>query len=51
VAESGFRTRAELERVAAAGVDGVLMGEGLMRAADIEAACRELARVEPARSL
>jgi indole-3-glycerol phosphate synthase len=43
VAESGFRTRAELDRVAAAGVDGVLIGEGLMRAADIEAACRELA--------
>jgi indole-3-glycerol phosphate synthase len=51
VAESGFRTRAELERAAAAGVDGVLMGEGLMRAADIEAACRELARVDAARSL
>jgi indole-3-glycerol phosphate synthase len=51
VAESGFRTRAELERVAAAGVDGVLVGEGLMRAVDIEAACRELARVEPAQSL
>jgi indole-3-glycerol phosphate synthase len=42
VAESGFRTRAELERVAGAGVDAVLVGEALMRAPDIEAACREL---------
>jgi indole-3-glycerol phosphate synthase len=42
VAESGFRTRAELERLADAGVDAVLVGEALMRAPDIEAACREL---------
>jgi indole-3-glycerol phosphate synthase len=48
VAESGFRTRAELDRLAGAGVDGVLIGEGLMRAADIESACRELSGV-PAR--
>jgi indole-3-glycerol phosphate synthase len=45
VAESGFRTRSELDRLAAAGVDGVLIGEGLMRARDIESACRELAGV------
>jgi indole-3-glycerol phosphate synthase len=45
VAESGFRTRPELERLAAAGVDGVLVGESLMRAPDIEAACRELTGV------
>ena len=45
VAESGFRTRAELDRLAAAGVDAVLIGEALMRAADIEAACRELTGV------
>jgi indole-3-glycerol phosphate synthase len=43
VAESGFRTRQELDRLAAAGVDAVLVGEVLMRAADIEAACRRLA--------
>jgi indole-3-glycerol phosphate synthase len=43
VSESGWRTRAELERLADAGVDAVLVGEALMRAADIEAACRELA--------
>ena len=42
VAESGFRTRVELERLAAAGIDAVLIGEALMRAGDIEAACLEL---------
>jgi indole-3-glycerol phosphate synthase len=45
VAESGFRTRAELEALAGAGVDAVLVGEALMRAPDIEAACRELTGV------
>jgi indole-3-glycerol phosphate synthase len=45
VSESGFRSRAELEPLAAAGVDAVLVGESLMRAADIEAACRELTGV------
>ena len=45
VAESGFRTRAELERLDAAGVDAVLVGEALMRAPDIEAACRALTGV------
>jgi len=42
VSESGLRTREELERLAAAGGDAVLVGEALMRSADIEAACREL---------
>ncbi|MEA2213545.1 MAG: indole-3-glycerol phosphate synthase [Solirubrobacteraceae bacterium] len=51
VAESGFRARAELDRVAAAGVDGVLVGEALMRAGDIEAACRDLAGVSAGRAL
>jgi indole-3-glycerol phosphate synthase len=45
VAESGFSTRPELERLSAAGVDAVLIGEALMRSDDIEAACRELARL------
>ncbi len=45
VAESGFGRRAELERLAAAGVDAVLVGEALMRAPDIEAACRALTGV------
>jgi indole-3-glycerol phosphate synthase len=42
VSESGLRTRADLERLAAAGVDAVLVGEALMRSPDVEAACREL---------
>jgi indole-3-glycerol phosphate synthase len=42
VAESGFRSRAELERLQEAGVDAVLVGEALMRAPDIEAATRSL---------
>ncbi|HEY2161922.1 MAG TPA: indole-3-glycerol phosphate synthase TrpC [Solirubrobacteraceae bacterium] len=42
VAESGFSTRAELNELAAAQVDAVLIGEALMRSADIEAAVREL---------
>jgi indole-3-glycerol phosphate synthase len=42
VAESGFRERAELERLAAAGVDAVLIGEALMRSPDIEAALKDL---------
>ncbi|HEX3834743.1 MAG TPA: indole-3-glycerol phosphate synthase TrpC [Solirubrobacteraceae bacterium] len=43
VSESGLRTRADLERLAAAGVDAVLVGEALMRSPHVEAACRELA--------
>ena len=42
VSESGLRSGAELARLAGAGVDAVLVGEALMRAADIEAACRGL---------
>ena len=45
IAESGFSRRAELEELAGAGVDAVLVGEALMRASDIEAACRELTGV------
>ncbi len=43
VSESGWRTRPELERLQSDGVDAVLIGEALMRSADIESACRELA--------
>ncbi len=43
VAESGFRERGELEQLASAGMDAVLIGEALMRSPDIEAACRALA--------
>jgi indole-3-glycerol phosphate synthase len=45
VSESGFRTRDELEVLARAGVDAALIGEALMRSADIEAACRRLTGV------
>lgn len=38
VSESGVRTRADLDRLAAAGVSAVLVGESLMRATDIGAA-------------
>jgi len=42
VSESGQRTRADLERLAAAGVDAVLIGEAIMRSADVEGKVREL---------
>ena len=42
VAESGFSAAAELEQLAQAGVSAVLIGEALMRAPDVEAACRAL---------
>jgi indole-3-glycerol phosphate synthase len=42
VAESGIREPEQLAEVAKAGVDAVLVGEALMRAPDIEAACRLL---------
>ena len=45
VAESGFRTRDELQALEGAGVDAVLIGEALMRSADIETACRALVGV------
>ncbi len=42
VAESGFSTAEQLRALVEAGIDAVLMGEALMRAADIEAAVRAL---------
>ena len=45
VAESGFRARADVQGLTEAGVDAVLVGEALMRAADIESACRALVAV------
>ncbi|MFL5863142.1 MAG: indole-3-glycerol phosphate synthase TrpC, partial [Solirubrobacteraceae bacterium] len=42
VSESGWRSRHDLDRLASAGVDAVLVGEALMRAPDIESACRTL---------
>jgi indole-3-glycerol phosphate synthase len=43
VAESGIRSHADVERLAAAGVDAVLVGEALVTASDIGAKVRELA--------
>jgi indole-3-glycerol phosphate synthase len=42
VSESGFSRPEQLDELAAAGVDGVLIGEALMRSADVEAAARAL---------
>jgi indole-3-glycerol phosphate synthase len=43
VAESGLHDRAQLDELETAGVDAVLIGEALMRSADIELAVRALA--------
>ena len=42
VSESGFSRPEQLDELAEAGVDGVLIGEALMRSADVEAAARAL---------
>jgi indole-3-glycerol phosphate synthase len=42
VSESGIRTRADVERLQAAGVDAVLVGESLMASPDIGAAVDQL---------
>jgi indole-3-glycerol phosphate synthase len=46
VSESGIVFREQIEELERVGVDAVLVGETLMRAADPEAACRELTRWE-----
>ncbi|HYM58193.1 MAG TPA: indole-3-glycerol phosphate synthase TrpC [Solirubrobacteraceae bacterium] len=43
VSESGFSSRDQLDDLDRVGVDAVLVGETLMRADDVEAACRALA--------
>lgn len=48
VAESGLARAADLERMAAAGVRRFLVGESLMREADVEAATRRLLGAAPA---
>jgi indole-3-glycerol phosphate synthase len=45
VSESGFHSREQLDELERVGVDGVLVGESLMRAADPEAALRALTGV------
>jgi indole-3-glycerol phosphate synthase len=47
VSESGFSTREQLDELDRVGVDAVLIGETLMRAPDLEAACRELTGADP----
>jgi indole-3-glycerol phosphate synthase len=42
VAESGIHTRTDVERLQAAGVDAILVGESLMRSGNIEAKVKEL---------
>ena len=42
VSESGFSTREQLDDLDRVGIDAVLVGETLMRAKDVEAACRAL---------
>ena len=44
VAESGYSDRYQLDELERVGVDAVLIGETLMRAEDVEAACLELTR-------
>jgi indole-3-glycerol phosphate synthase len=46
VSESGIRSAAQLRELASQGVDGVLVGESLMRAADPAQALRELLAYE-----
>jgi indole-3-glycerol phosphate synthase len=48
VSESGFHRREQLDDLERVGVDAVLIGESLMRADDVEAACRELTGIEGA---
>jgi indole-3-glycerol phosphate synthase len=47
ISESGFHTREQLDDLERVGVDAVLVGESLMRAADIETAVRALTGAEP----
>ena len=42
VSESGYSNREQLDELDEVGVDAVLVGETLLRAEDVEAACREL---------
>ena len=51
VSESGIRTRGDVERLEAAGVSAILVGESLMRADDIGLAVEQLLGMVPWRSL
>lgn len=45
VSESGIRTRADVEKLAGAGIKAILVGETLMKAASLESTMRELGTV------
>jgi indole-3-glycerol phosphate synthase len=47
VSESGFHAREQLDELERVGIDGVLVGETLMRAPDPEAALRALSGGHP----
>jgi indole-3-glycerol phosphate synthase len=47
VSESGIRTRADVERLEAAGISAILVGESLMRSADIGLAVEQLLGLTP----
>ena len=47
VSESGIRTRADVERLEAAGVSAILVGESLMRQPDIGLAVERLLGLAP----
>ncbi len=47
VSESGIRTRRDVERLQAAGISAILVGESLMRAPDIGLAVKQLMGLEP----
>jgi indole-3-glycerol phosphate synthase len=47
VSESGFHSREQLDALERVGVDGVLIGETLMRAPDPETALRALTGTDP----
>jgi indole-3-glycerol phosphate synthase len=50
VSESGIRTRQDVERLEAAGVSAILVGESLMRAPDIGQAVERLLGLQPDRA-
>jgi len=50
VAESGIHTTKDIARLAAAGVDAMLIGEGLVTAPDVAARVREFANLKPGMS-
>ena len=49
VSESGIRTRRDVERLQAAGVSAILVGESLMRAQDVGVAVKQLLGLAPIR--